>query len=321
MKNIILYNPAISSMNIGDAIIGEGAKDNLDFLLKDSFIVEVSTHLPMSFYYMRYLKNADFKFVCGSNLLKSTFFGFKRQWDITLRLSKTCGPVILVGAGWWQYGNKMNLYTKILLKSILSKEYIHSVRDEYTKKMLQSIGINNVINTSCATMWKLTSDHCRDIPTKKGRNVVFTLTDYNKDIKNDKMLIDILFKYYENIYFWPQGLEDMNYLRELNVSTSKVKVLAPSLEAFNKVLLEGNVDYIGTRLHGGVRALQKKVRSIIVAIDNRAIEKNKDFNIPIILREEIEKIDEKFINVDFRTQINIPEENIKRWKEQFINEK
>lgn len=321
MKNIILYNPAISSMNIGDAIIGEGAKDNLDFLLENSFTVEISTHLPMSFYYMRYLKNADFKFVCGSNLLKSTFFGFKRQWDITLRLSKTCGPVILVGAGWWQYGNKMNLYTKILLKSILSKEYIHSVRDEYTKKMLQSIGINNVINTSCATMWKLTSDHCRDIPTKKGKNVVFTLTDYNKDIKNDKILIDILSKNYENIYFWPQGLEDLKYLRELNISTEKIKVLAPSLEAFNKVLSEENVDYIGTRLHGGVRALQKKVRSIIVAIDNRAIEKNKDFNIPIILREEIEKIDEKFINVDFRIKINIPEENIKRWKEQFINEK
>lgn len=320
MKKVILYSPGISSMNIGDSIIEDGVKDNLRFLLKKSFVVEVSTHLPMSFYYMRHLKEADLKFVCGSNLLKSTFFGFKRQWDITLRLSKIIGPTILVGAGWWQYGNKMNIYTKILLKSVLSKTYIHSVRDEYTKDMLQSIGINNVINTSCATMWKLTKEHCKEIPMKKGLDVVFTLTDYYKDFDSDKKLIDTLVSNYKNVYFWPQGLGDIKYIEELNSLNNKIKILAPSLESFNEILTKGDIDYIGTRLHGGVRALQNKVRTMIIAVDNRAIEKKKDFNIPVILRSEINRIEEQFINIDFETKINIPEENIKRWKEQFRNE-
>ncbi|TOG81065.1 capsular biosynthesis protein, partial [Vibrio parahaemolyticus] len=63
-------------------------------------------------------------------------------------------------------------------------------------------------------------------------------------------------------------------------------IIAPSLESFDEVLSSGNVDYIGTRLHGGVRALQKKVRTLILAIDNRAWEKKKDFNLPVVERND-----------------------------------
>lgn len=319
MKKVVLYDPGVSSMNLGDKVISEAAKEQLEFILKDSFSTEVSTHLPMSWYYMRSLKEADYKFVLGSNLLKSTFFGLKRQWDINLKLSKIIGPCILVGAGWWQYGNKPNLYTKTLLKTILSKDYIHSVRDEYTEQVLKSMGINNVINTSCATMWDLTREHCVMIKKEKSEKVVFTITDYNKDIEKDTFMINTLVSNYKKVYFWPQGIEDFNYFTEISKNNKdKIEVLTPSLDSFNGTLKEGDIDYVGTRLHAGIRALQNKVRSLIISIDNRALEKNKSFRLPILKREEINKL-ETIINNEILTDINIPVENIQRWKLQFKN--
>ena len=315
MKKIILFSPELSSMNLGDAIIATSAKENLDFMLDDAFAVEVSTHLPISWFYMRHLKNFEYRFVLGSNLLKSTFFGLKRQWDITLRKSGLVKPCILVGAGWWQYGNKPNLYTKYLLKKVLSKEHIHSVRDEYTEKMLRSIGINNVINTSCPTMWKLTKEHCAQIPVSKSENAIFTITDYNKDYERDRILIECLLKNYNKVYFWPQGTGDAEYINQLNVDMERIIFVNTNLKSYDEIL-EKDVDYIGTRLHGGIRALQKKKRTLIISIDNRAKEKSKNFNIPILDRQDIKKLDE-IINSNINTNINIPEENIRKWKEQF----
>lgn len=318
MKRVLLHNPGISSMNLGDKIIAESAKEEISNIIKKTFTVEISTHLPKSFYYMRHFKNFDYKFVLGSNLLKSTFFGMKRQWDITWRLSKLNGPCILIGTGWWQYGNKPNLYTKILLKSTLSSKYMHSVRDEYTYEILKSIGITNVINTSCPTMWKLTKEHCEKIKSSKSDSVIFTLTDYNKDRDNDIKLIEVLIKNYNNIHYWPQGLTDYEYLISLEVGKERINVLEPSLDSFNEILTKGNIDYVGTRLHGGIRALQNKVRTIIISIDNRAREKSRSFNLPIIERDDIDDLD-ILINTSFNTKIKIPIDSIREWKDQFVN--
>lgn len=315
MNKIVLFSPEISSMNLGDSVIAKSAKENMDFLLKDAFTIEVSTHLPLSWLYMRHMQDFDFKFVLGSNLLKSTFCGFKRQWDISLKTSRLVAPCILVGVGWWQYGNKMNLYTETLLKKVLSKQYTHSVRDEYTENMLKSIGINNVINTACPTMWKLTKEHCCQIPTQKSKKVVFTLTDYNKDTEMDKLLVNTLIENYEETYFWPQGIGDIEYITKLGVNLDKIQIVNTNLKSYDELLKE-DIDYVGTRLHGGIRALQQKKRSIIVAIDNRALEKSKNFNIPIIKRENIGNLGES-INSNWETNINIPEEKIEKWKNQF----
>ena len=59
-----------------------------------------------------------------------------------------------------------------------------------------------------------------------------------------------------------------------------------------------------------------KVRTLIVSIDNRAEEKNKDFNLPIIKRDSLSDLS-YIINTSFSTEINIPEEKIEKWKSQF----
>ena len=312
----VLFDPSISSLNIGDHIISEAVQRGVSHVLDDSFVINVSTHLPISRMYMRHLKSADYKFVCGSNLLRGKMNRIFRQWDIRIDQIDLLKNSILIGVGWWQYGDEPNLYTKILYRQILSKKYKHSVRDSYTKQKLNEIGIENVLNTSCPTMWALTKEHCEQIPTKKSKSVVFTITDYNKNKEKDKVFIDLLISNYEKVYFFPQGIGDLSYLYSLNVDLSHIIKVKPSLSSFDDCLSQKDIEYIGTRLHGGIRALQHKRRSIIIGIDNRAIEKKNSFNLNVVERERAEILEELITN-EFASEIKIPQNEIEEWKYQF----
>jgi len=100
--------------------------------------------------------------------------------------------IILMGVGWWQYQSKPNLYTKILLNKVFHSQMLHSVRDNYTKIMLESAGITNVINTGCPTLWNLTPEHVSQIPREKSESVVMTVTAYKPNKVEDKKLFQIL---------------------------------------------------------------------------------------------------------------------------------
>ena len=75
--------------------------------------------------------------------------------------------------------------------------------------------------------------------------------------------------------------------------------------------------YVGTRLHAGIHAMNRKVRSVILAVDNRAIEMGRDFNLPVIRREELEEKLQERIYGSWNTQIKIPVDSIVKWKKQF----
>lgn len=317
MKKAIIYNPSITTLNIGDEIIFESVYSNIKPLLIDAFNVHVSTHLPVSGVFADLLKDADYKFVCGTNLLRNMLERRFRQWDINCFNAKRLGPCTLIGVGWQQDRFPFTPYTKIIYKTILDKERLHSVRDEYTKRRLENIGVTNVINTGCATMWCLTNDFCKEIPHKKAKKVIFTLTDYKRNPQKDLEIINMLALEYETVYLWLQGYEDYNYAKDLGV-IDKVSLVNPSLRAYDELLESEDVEYIGTRLHGGVRALQHKKRTMILAVDGRAIEKKKDFNLPVKKRDEIDPSGLKDIIYNERsTKVVIPEENIRIWKRQF----
>ena len=213
MKHILMIDPAVSAVNIGDEIISESIRSQLSPILDSAFVTNISSHLPLSRAYKIAIGECDRKFVCGSNLLMGKLNGRFKQWHIGYQDIPFLRGAILVGTGWWQYHNEPNLYTKILYRSILNQDYIHSVRDDYSVQMLRKAGIHNVINTGCATMWDLTPAHCSEIPTQKRDTVVFTLTDYKKDPVCDKQLMELLSKNYSGIYFWPQGVGDFSYFR------------------------------------------------------------------------------------------------------------
>ena len=120
---------------------------------------------------------------------------------------------------------------------------------------------------------------------------------------------------YRKIYFWPQGSGDIDYFAHLKC---KAEVIAPSLKAFDSVLAdEPSIDYIGTRLHAGIRALQHKRRAIIIGVDNRAAEMSKDINLPHLAREDIDKL-EYIINDKWPTNLKINFDAIQIWRSQFI---
>ena len=315
MKKILLLDPSISNVNIGDEIIADGVKKGLKHITEGNFVVKVSTHLPMSLMYQRCIGTPDYKFVCGSNLIMGKLNKLFKQWHITYKDIPFLKGTILCGVGWNKYGNEPNLYTKILYRSILSKKYLHSVRDEYTKEMLNKVGIDNVINTACPTLWSLTPDFCKTIPTTKAKKVVFTLTDYGVDLEKDKQLIDILLNNYEEVYYWGQGVGDFEYIHQIS-NNKDIKIINPTLEEYDEFLKNNEVDYIGTRLHGGIRAMQFRRRSIILSIDNRAKEMGRDFHINVVDRNELDKLEET-INGEVVTKLNLPWENIEKWKSQF----
>lgn len=323
MKKIALFDPSYSTLNMGDFIISNAASEELKFLTDKCFKVKASTHNPVLYPHQlirknkhnQYYRNADYKFLLGSNILKPNLIHLRNDWNINLF---DCAPyknLVLVGAGFDGDVIKANLYTKAVYKKILSKDYVHSVRDENAKKFLESLGYT-AVNTGCPTMWKLTKKHCKKIPKKKTDSVVFTLTDYRKDKTSDKILIETLRENYNNIYFWIQGSQDLEYLQSL-CDTKDIKLIAPDFDSYKEFLDNTDCDYVGTRLHAGIQAMRQFKRSIILIVDNRARDIKETYNIPTIEREDISKLLEKTIRSDFSTNINIDEGIVNTWKSQF----
>jgi len=204
-----------------------------------------------------------------------------------------------------------------LLKRILSRRYQHSVRDEYSRQQLLGAGVNNVINTACVTMWELTAEHCARIPKQRAPRVVTTLTGYNANPAADRAVIDTLLKHYEEVVLWVQQPEDFAY--GVALSNGRLKLISPNLNAFTTFLRDNDVDYVGSRLHGGIRALQTGKRTLILAVDNRAVEISRDTNLPVALREDLGAINH-WINVPAATTIRLPLQAINDWKQQFVHQ-
>jgi len=315
MEKISVFDTTISSYNLGNDIIMEAVVKYLNELFPFSFVVRVP-YMEITSNTLKFLRKSDYIFFGGTNSLSSRMESYK-QWGVNLFNSLFFKNVILMGLGWWQYQGRVSLYTKYLLNRLLTKEYMLSVRDSYTENKLRSINFKNVINTGCPTLWELTNDHISSIKKERSEKVMFTLTDYNKDPIRDKKLISILTREYSSVYFWVQGWGDYEYLKQLT-DISKIEILNPNLDSVNNILELQDIDYIGTRLHGGIRALQKGKRTIIIGVDNRSLEMQKDYNLPVIDQNNLVSLN-SLINSSMEIKLNIPFENIKKWKGQFKN--
>ena len=327
MKKNILFDTSCGSLNMGDYIICEAVERELDDILKNDFLVKIPTHTPATHFYQnvkrfalyKYCTEANYKFLAGTNILK--YHIFLRPWANFNTNIFNCKPyknTILVGAGSDKNSARMDFYAKLLYKTVLSKDYIHSVRDESTKDLLNSLGLK-AINTGCPTMWSLNANHCRQIPSNKGRNVIFTVTDYRPDPVNDKQMIECLIRNYEKVYCWIQGAEDYEYLQNI-ADLDQIKIVGASLNQYRKALMEiDDLDYVGTRLHAGIFALQNKRRTVVLSVDNRTNDIKETYNFNVVDRSDINSL-ESMINSSFSTTININEENIRQWKSQFIKQ-
>ena len=302
MDKITVFDTSVATLNIGDEIIMDAVYKQLRSIFNEEMFIKLPTHEKLYKKSWFITRTSRCGFVGGTNLLSSNMFKLSNQWEINIIDAMNFNNVVLMGPGWQSNDRKINLYTKLLYRKALSKEYIHSVRDSQSEKKLKEIGINNVINTGCPTLWGLNEEHCNNIPKKKANNVICTFTDYLKDVKSDKILADILLQNYENVYCWIQGSEDYEYVKNIS---DKFIIINPNLKEYDKVL-EDNIelDYVGTRLHAGIRAMQKGRRSIIISIDNRAREMGRDFNLNIIERVDINNLS-NYINSEFETKVTL----------------
>ena len=310
-----LLDPSICSTNSGDQIIMEAVNSEVARTLEGMFVIRFPTQEYLGSKSRTLLARAPLKLLGGTNLLSSNMHIYN-QWKINLVDMWRLREVVLLGVGWWQYQGDPNLYTRALLGRVLSSGWLHSVRDNYTRIKLEKIGIKNVINTGCPTLWALTERHCDRVPREKGQNVIFTLTDYSRDAAADRALIARLSKTYSKMYFWPQGADDIDYLRDLG-AVEGVRILPPGLRTLTGLLeSELSLDYVGTRLHAGIKALNAGRRTVILAVDNRAFEMGRDVGLNIVDRTSVAEIGE-MVTTAFRTRLKIDFASIEKWRGQF----
>jgi polysaccharide pyruvyl transferase WcaK-like protein len=236
----------------------------------------------------------------------------RANWRLRLHDMLFLKNVVLLGVGWQQYQGRIDVFSKALFKCILSKKFTHSVRDEYTLNLMRN-QVKNVIYTACPTLWGLNKDKCAAVPTTKSQTVIVSLTYYRPD-PADVALIRLLLSEYETVHFWCQQPRDADYLKSLALGVD-IPIIE-NVEEYNGLLRAGNVDVIGTRLHGGIRALQFGCRALILTVDNRAIELGKTTNIPIVDRADISTI-RAWIGESPAVSITLPWDAIDAWKGQF----
>lgn len=310
MKRAVLLDTSVASTNLGDQIIMQAVRAELERPLKDALVSSVASHDTMGRKGRSLVRASDLVIAGGSNLISSHIW-MRSVWRLRPLDAFIGMNVVLMGVGWYQFQSKPDPYTRWLLRKVLHPRALHSVRDGYTADMLASIGIANCVNTGCPTLWGLTPELCAGLPRTKAKSVVTTLNTYIRDIEADRRLIELLRSRYETVHAWVQTAEDHDYLREFG---DDIRILEPSLAAYDRLLSnEPDLDYVGNRLHGGIRALQHGRRAIIVEIDNRAKEMGRDFNLPTVARTDFDQL-ASMIDGRSGIDVRVPSEAIARWK-------
>lgn len=220
-ERYLLLDTAMGSENSGDHVIMDACGCIADQIFGGA-LPHVATH-----YYSKELEMYPeyVKLLCGTNILY-THMADQQQWALAKRLGNNRN-VVLFGVGMSDIGvdDAIDAYTKKFYKTLLSDEYLHSVRDEMTKKRLNSIGIENVLNTACPTMWSLTPSRQLEISSKRSKNVVTSITDYCFDAERDRKMLELLSSEYENVTIWIQGSHDVDWCLDQIVDLKQFNVI------------------------------------------------------------------------------------------------
>ena len=281
-------------------------------LFGDAEFVRTPTHRRATLAEMRAGRRAPLSIVGGTNILKSHML-IRGNWRITPLDYLSWRNVVLFGVGWQQYAGESDAATRLFFRTVLSRTWLHSVRDMHTYEKLRE-HVPGVIYTGCPTMWDFDEARCRTVSMRKARDVVFAVTYYRPAHALDRRVFEILKSRYERVFFWPQQALDVPYMRELGVDG--YIPIKPDVAEYNRLLASEDVDFVGARLHGGIRALHHGRRAAIIPVDNRATEIGRSTALSVISREDPAAI-ERWIDHPGPTRIIMPWGAIERWKAQF----
>lgn len=330
-RKITLFDPSLwtnegeRSINLGDVIIHESVEKYLNDIFLDKELIRISSHRIPPASLLHLAKKSEIVILGGTNALSSDLKKYN-QWKLPISneflwpMKFPVSDVILLGVGWWQYQGAPTKYTQAFYRRALSHHHLHSVRDGYTENKLRQLGFNNVLNTGCPTMWELNG---MNVSARRGgaNNCLFTLTDYKKSPTLDNEIIGKICEAYpEGIYFFPQGSNDCEYIASLpnfQKFKNRIHIISRSFDSYVSTLISNDVDYIGTRLHAGIKALQLNKSALILAVDNRATEISHDTGLPVVAREELDQISAWIEGASMFGKISMPVGNIELWKNQF----
>jgi hypothetical protein len=303
---VVVVDPGMASTNLGDQIISDAVNRQFIGRLGDRHggVTVIPMHGPLSDASRDALREADEVVVCGTNLL-SDHMRFRTSWEWPREdIELTKGKLTVFGAGWWQYQLAGIDPVSARWMRALSGGRTWAVRDEYSARRLQAAGIS-AVHLSCPTLWDVDT---QTMPAEQER-VIVTLTDYNQDPLADKRLVDLLAERFK-VLFWPQGPGDRRYIEQL-VGPAASFVDA-SLSAFDAALDEPGTAYVGLRLHGGIRAMQRGVPSLILTIDNRAREISRSVGLHAPSRNSFRDIEASLKSKQV-VDIALPTEAISVW--------
>ncbi|WP_130176338.1 polysaccharide pyruvyl transferase family protein [Cryobacterium sp. SO1] len=303
--SVVVVDPGMTSTNLGDQIISDAIhREFITPLSRSTHVEVIPMHGPLSDASRDALRSADEVVVCGTNLL-SNHMRFRTSWEwdrADIELAK--GKLTVFGAGWWQYQvGAIDPVSARWMKS-MGGGRTWGVRDAYSAKRLAAAGVASA-HISCPTLWRVGE---QPLPSTQKR-IIATFTDYNQDPLADRRLIDLLESRHDVLY-WPQGPGDRRYIE--SISPGAPTFIDPSLAAFDHELQQPDTAYVGLRLHGGIRALQFGVPSLILSIDNRAREISRSVGLRAPSRHAFRDI-EHALDGQSPVAIELPADAIESW--------
>lgn len=312
MRKVHLLDTTVASRNIGDVVILEAILPHLEPFLADAFVTNSSTHDGLGRIGRISLASSELAVFTGTNALSDSFFRSRRQWPVGPRdIGPLGGKVVLFGVGAQRRSKWVSPVQKRFLRTVLSTNHVHSVRDAAAQSILEQCGIRSV-NTSCPTLWDW--KNWPNQPSERAETVCFSLTAYNPH-KMDRFLVETLAARYKRLAFWVQMEADLPYLRSLT-DIDEIEVL-PNLSAYTGFLDRERPDVVGTRLHGTIRAMSRGCRGIVISIDNRAEGIAADTHLPVIQRDELDQKLENWLDDWPQLQIDLPTAAIDTFTTQF----
>jgi polysaccharide pyruvyl transferase WcaK-like protein len=185
---------------------------------------------------------------------------------------------------------------------------------------MKAAGFENVTHSSCPTTWGLKGSFVNKFnPDLK--KILVMLTSYNQDEETDNRILETVLESGMNqIYFFPQSLNDTAYLMQLELykkNRDKFILLPHELSNLIQLLSSEQINYIGSRLHGGILCMKYGQPSLILSVDNRAQEMKKSIRLNIIERKDSETLKKWMSREYIPAPVQLPLDGIELWKNQF----
>jgi hypothetical protein len=304
-------------MNRGDLFVHESTLRTLSYDYAEEvvpFLDNITDEL-----YKYYNDNFDYLVIRGSNYIRND--GNLGEWLSFFQRIEI--PILAFGIGAQApSSNETVELNKNVIDSLLeiSKKSVHSigVRGEYTKKLLNQFGIDNVTAIGCPSIFReRTPDLKINYLGEDSKNIAFTTHPYlaglyTRNIWNSRVFQVRLIEKFRNsgykLKYLTQGISaetKIAYNIERDAGVDELKEIGWFNEDYafikdfidNSICFESANDYynfssnsdlnIGTRLHGNITALAMGKPAIFVTYDTRTAELADHFCIPTLSEDEI----------------------------------